>query len=195
MPEVPDDLATALAARYRVERQIGAGGMATVYLARDLKHQRAVAIKVLKADLAAAIGADRFVAEIRTTAHLSHPHILPLFDSGSADGFLFYAMPFVDGESLRAKLKREQALPLPDAVHILRELADALTYAHAVGVVHRDVKPDNILLSGRHVFLADFGVAHALAPLEDNATRTSTGIAVGTPAYMAPEQIAGGPAG
>ena len=191
MPDVPRALADALSARYRVDRQIGVGGMATVYLARDLKHDRDVAIKVLKPDLAAAVGADRFLKEIRTIAHLRHPHILPLFDSGSADGFLFYVMPFIEGESLRNRIRREPRLPVPDVVTILRELADALAYAHAAGIIHRDVKPDNVLISGRHVFLADFGVAYALAPA-DGATATATGMMVGTPAYMAPEQIAGG---
>ena len=193
MPEVPGALADALSARYRIDRQIGVGGMATVYLARDLKHDRDVAIKVLKPDLAAAVGADRFIKEIHTIAHLKHPHILPLFDSGSAGGFLFYVMPFIEGESLRDRVRREGRLPVADVVQIVRELADALAYAHADGVIHRDVKPDNVLISGRHVFLADFGVAYALAPA-DGATVTGTGVMVGTPAYMAPEQIAGGSA-
>jgi len=191
MPEVPGALADALSARYRIDRQIGVGGMATVYLARDLKHDRDVAIKVLKPDLAAAVGPDRFIKEIRTIAHLKHPHILPLFDSGSAGGFLFYVMPFIEGESLRDRIRREGRLPVADVVKIVRELADALAYAHADGVIHRDVKPDNVLISGRHVFLADFGVAYALAPA-DGITVTGTSVMVGTPAYMAPEQIAGG---
>src|SRR5512133_3508218 len=146
MPEVPVALANALSARYRIDRQIGVGGMATVYLARELKHDRDVAIKVLKPDLAAAVGADRFIKEIRTIAHLKHPHILPLFDSGSAGGFLFYVMPFIEGESLRDRLRRERTLPVADVVTIVRELADALAYAHANGVIHRDVKPDNVLM-------------------------------------------------
>ena len=149
--------------------------------------------KVLNPNLAAAVGAERFVSEIRTVAHLKHPHILPLFDSGSADGFLFYVMPFIEGESLRDRLRREPALPFADVVKILRELADALAYAHGAGVIHRDVKPDNVLTSGRHVFLADFGIAYALAP-SDRATLTTTGTFVGTPAYMAPEQVASGQA-
>src|SRR5215831_18043690 len=153
MPEVPGALADALSGRYRIDRQIGVGGMATVYLARDLRHDRDVAIKVLKPDLAAVVGPDRFVKEIRTIAHLKHPHILPLFDSGSAGGFLFYVMPYIEGESLRDRVRRERRLPVPDVVKILRELADALAYAHAAGVIHRDVKPDNVLISGRHVFL------------------------------------------
>ena len=194
MPDVPVSLRSAFLPRYRVERELGAGGMATVYLAHDVRHERDVAIKVLKRDLAALVGADRFVAEIRTTAHFRHPHILPLFDSGSADGLPFYVMPFVEGESLRQRLAREGRLPMPQAIAILRELADALAYAHASGVAHRDVKPDNVLLSGRHVFLADFGVARAVAAhVNHDQTVTGTGVVVGTPAYMAPEQLTGSP--
>src|SRR5688572_28857206 len=168
--------------------------MATVYLAHDTKHGRDVAVKVLKRDLAAAIGADRFIAEIRTTAHLRHPHILPLFDSGTAEGLPFYVMPYVDGESLRARLRRERPLPVAEATGILREVADAMAYAHAAGVVHRDIKPDNVLMSGRHVFLADFGVSRAVAAQAGpDQTMTATGVMVGTPAYMAPEQVTTGP--
>jgi serine/threonine-protein kinase len=185
-------LSDALAPRYRIEREVGTGGMATVYLARDLKHERDVAIKVFRPDVAAIVGGERFLDEIRTTAHLRHPHILPLFDSGSAAGALFYVMPFVDGESLRDRIRREGQLPTDGTVRILREVADALAYAHSRGIVHRDVKPDNVLISGRHVFLADFGVARALAQHAEGATVTGTGILVGTPAYMAPEQVAGG---
>jgi Tol biopolymer transport system component len=163
--------------------------MATVYLAQDVRHERDVAIKVLRRDLAAIIGADRFVGEIRTTAHLRHPHILPLFDSGTADGLPFYVMPFVDGESLRSRL-RHGPMPIAEAVGILREVADALAHAHASGIIHRDVKPDNVLLSGRHVFLADFGVARAVAAyVAEDQTVTGTSVMVGTPAYMAPEQV------
>src|SRR6185503_4054458 len=140
------DLATALYDRYRIERELGAGGMATVYLARDLRHDRRVAIKVLHPELAAALGAERFLAEIRTTANLQHPHILPLHDSGVADGFLYYVMPFVDGETLRDRLTRERQLPLDDTLTIAREVADALQYAHHRGIIHRDIKPENILL-------------------------------------------------
>jgi serine/threonine-protein kinase len=193
MPEAPGALADALSGRYRIEREIGVGGMATVYLARDLKHDRDVAIKVLNQSLAAALGDERFASEIRTIAHLKHPHILPLFDSGAANGFLFYVMPFIEGESLRDRIIRERRLPIADVVKIVRELADALAYAHAAGVIHRDVKPDNVLTSGRHVFLADFGISYALAPAE-RATLTATGTIVGTPAYMAPEQVASGQA-
>jgi serine/threonine protein kinase len=174
---------------YRIQRELGAGGMATVYLAHDIRHERDVAIKVLTRDLAAVIGADRFIAEIRTTAHLRHPHILPLFDSGAADGLPFYVMPLVDGESLLSRL-RQGPLPIAEAVGILREVADALAHAHASGIIHRDVKPDNVLLSGRHVFLADFSVARAVeAHLTDDQTVTGTSVMVGTPAYMAPEQV------
>ena len=141
-------LAAALADRYRIERELGAGGMATVYLAHDLKHDRDVAIKVLHPDLGAALGGERFLAEIRTTARLQHPHILPLLDSGDADGLLYYVMPLVTGETLRARLERERQLPVDDAVRIAREVADALGYAHGLGVIHRDIKPENILLQG-----------------------------------------------
>ncbi len=166
--------------------------MATVYLAHDIRHSRDVAIKVLNRELAAIIGADRFIAEIRTTAHLRHPHILPLFDSGTADGLPFYVMPFVDGESLRSRLRRDGPLPVAEVAGILREVADALAHAHASGVIHRDVKPDNVLLSGRHAFLADFGVARAVAAhATEEQTVTGTSLMAGTPAYMAPEQATG----
>ena len=154
-------LATALADRYRIERELGAGGMATVYLAQDLKHDRKVAIKVLRPELAAVIGAERFLCEIRTTANLQHPHILALFDSGAADGFLFYVMPFIEGESLRDRLRREKQLPIADAVRIATEVAGALDYAHRHGVIHRDIKPENILLHDGHALVADFGIALA----------------------------------
>ena len=194
MPDGLAQLAAALLPRYRVERELGVGGMATVYLAHDVKHDRDVAIKVLKRELAAAVGSERFLGEIRTAAHLRHPHILPLFDSGVADGLPFYVMPFVDGESLRTRLRRQGQLPIAETVAILRELGDALACAHASGVVHRDVKPDNILISGRHVFLADFGVARAVAAqTTGDRTRTVTGVMIGTPGYMAPEQVTAGP--
>jgi serine/threonine-protein kinase len=183
-------LATALAGRYQLEREIGRGGMATVHLARDLRHHRPVAIKVLREDLAAAVGAERFLEEIRVTASLQHPHILPLFDSGSANGLLWYVMPFVEGETLRSRLARERRLPLDDALQLVREMADALDYAHRHGIVHRDVKPENVLLQGGHALVADFGIALALEQA-GGARLTRTGITLGTPSYMAPEQIAG----
>ncbi len=188
--DATDRLTTALSDRYAIEAEIDSGGMATVYRARDLKHDRTVAIKVLRPDLAEAIGADRFLREIRTTANLSHPHVLPLFDSGEADGFLFYVMPFVKGESLRDRLEREDQLPIEDAVQIAREVAEALAYAHKNGVIHRDIKPANILLDEGHALLADFGIAQARAGAEETKL-TGSGMSLGTPSYMSPEQIAG----
>jgi len=179
-----------LSDRYRIESEIDTGGMATVYRARDLKHDRTVAIKVLRPDLAEAIGADRFLREIRTTANLSHPHILPLFDSGEADGFLYYVMPFVEGGSLQDRLDREGELPVEEAVEIAREVADALAYAHGKGVIHRDIKPANIMLEGGHALLADFGIAQAKAGAEVTKL-TESGMSLGTPSYMSPEQISG----
>ncbi|MGE0554937.1 MAG: protein kinase [Gemmatimonadales bacterium] len=185
-------LATALADRYRVERELGQGGMATVYLAEDLKHHRPVAIKLLRPELAAALGGERFVREIETTAGLNHPHILGLFDSGQAGDLLYYVMPFVDGESLRARLDRERQLPLEDAVRIAREVAEALGYAHGRGIIHRDIKPENILLHGGHAIVADFGIAKAVTEA-GGETLTRTGMAIGTPHYMSPEQATAGP--
>jgi len=180
-------LATALANRYRIERELGAGGMATVYLAQDLRHDRKVAIKVLRPELAAVIGAERFVVEIKTTAALQHPHILPLFDSGTADGFLYYVMPFIDGETLRAKLDRETQLGIDEAVKITVAVADALDYAHRHGVIHRDIKPENILLHDGRPMVADFGIALALSAAA-GGRMTETGMSLGTPHYMSPEQ-------
>jgi serine/threonine-protein kinase len=189
-PSLTGRLATALAGRYQIEREIGRGGMATVHLARDLRHGRWVAIKVLREELAAAVGAERFLEEIRVTASLQHPHILPLFDSGSAEGLVWYVMPFVEGETLRSRLARERRLPVDDAVQLVREMADALEYAHRHGVVHRDVKPENVLLQSGHALVADFGIALALENA-GGARITRTGITLGTPSYMAPEQAAG----
>jgi hypothetical protein len=183
-------LATALAGRYQLEREIGRGGMATVHLALDLRHHRQVAIKVLREELAVAIGGERFLEEIRVTASLQHPHILPLFDSGSGEGLLWYVMPFVEGETLRSRLARERRLPVDDALQLMREMSDALDYAHRRGIVHRDVKPENVLLQGGHALVADFGIALALENA-GGARITRTGITLGTPSYMAPEQAAG----
>ena len=185
-----DQLNAALAGRYEVEREVGAGGMATVYLARDVKHQRRVAVKVLHPDLAAALGAERFLAEIRTTANLQHPHILPLHDSGEVDGFLFYVMPFVEGETLRGRLERERQLPIEHAVRIATEVLGALDYAHRHGVIHRDVKPENILLHDGTALVADFGIALAVTAAA-GARMTQTGLSLGTPQYMSPEQAMG----
>ena len=180
-------LSTALAGRYRIERHLGAGGMANVYLAADLKHDRKVAIKVLKPELAAVLGAERFVVEIKTTAALQHPHILPLFDSGAADGFLYYVMPYVEGETLRSKLDRETQFGIDESVRIAREVADALDYAHRHGVIHRDIKPENILLHDGRPMVADFGIALALSAAA-GGRMTETGLSLGTPHYMSPEQ-------
>jgi serine/threonine protein kinase/Tol biopolymer transport system component len=183
----------ALADRYTIERELGRGGMATVYLAEDLKHHRKVAVKVLRPDLAAALGPDRFLQEIEIAAQLQHPNILPLFDSGDAAGFLFYVMPRIEGPSLRDKLAKEGELPVGDAVRILRDVVDALTEAHAHGVVHRDIKPENILLRGRHALVTDFGVAKAVSEATGREQLTTAGVALGTPAYMAPEQASADP--
>ncbi len=182
-----DRLTAALEGRYRIERELGAGGMATVYLAEDLRHQRQVAIKVLKPELAAVLGADRFVVEIKTTAALQHPHILPLFDSGTADGFLYYVMPYIEGETLRDKLDRETQLGIGEAVRITSEIADALDYAHRQGVIHRDIKPENILLHDGRPMVADFGIALAVSAAA-GGRMTETGLSLGTPHYMSPEQ-------
>jgi eukaryotic-like serine/threonine-protein kinase len=185
-----DRLKTALADTYVIERELGAGGMAVVYLGRDAKHDRQVAIKVLNPDLSATIGADRFQREIKVAAKLQHPHILGLYDSGEADGLLYYVMPFVQGESLRDRLDREGQLPLDDALQLILEVADALGYAHSQNIVHRDIKPENILLQGGHALVADFGIARAVE--EGGAAKlTQTGMAVGTPVYMSPEQAVG----
>jgi eukaryotic-like serine/threonine-protein kinase len=184
------ELTAALADRYRIERELGQGGMATVYLAEDVRHHRKVAVKVLRPELAAALGAERFLREIETTANLRHPHILPLYDSGEAGTFLFYVMPLVEGESLRDRLRREKQLPVDDALRIAREVADALSYAHARGVIHRDIKPENVLLESAHAVVADFGIAKAVRAAGGESL-TRTGTAIGTPAYMSPEQAAG----
>ncbi len=189
MADVLEQLRTALGDRYEVERLVGEGGMATVFLAQDRRHGRRVAIKTLRAELAASIGADRFLREIRVAASLQHPNVLGLYDSGEANGILYYVMPFVEGESLRDRLNREQQLPLHDAVRITREAAEGLAYAHERGVVHRDIKPENILLQNGHALVADFGIARAVDAAGEKLTQT--GMAVGTPHYMSPEQALG----
>ena len=190
-------LQAALVAHYRIERELGRGGMATVYLAEDLKHRRRVALKVLRPEIGAALGVDRFLREITTCAALQHPHILGLLDSGeippthdAGPALLYYAMPYVEGESLRGRLDRERQLPLDEAITIAREVADALGYAHAHDVVHRDIKPENIMLSGGHAMVADFGIAKALTSAGGEKL-TETGLALGTPYYMSPEQATG----
>jgi serine/threonine protein kinase len=201
--EIRGRVQRTVAERYRLGRELGRGGMATVYLAEDLRHRRSVAVKVLRPDLGEGISAERFLREIEITAQLLHPHILTLIDSGEADGLLYYVMPYVEGESLRERLDREGELPVGDGTRILREVVDALAYAHRRGIVHRDIKPENVLLSGHHALVADFGVAKAVATAADRGrttvapgTRpgtalTALGMALGTPAYMAPEQVAG----
>jgi Tol biopolymer transport system component/tRNA A-37 threonylcarbamoyl transferase component Bud32 len=190
MPELLSRLQGALADRYRIEREIGAGGMATVYVAQDLRHDRKVALKLMRPELSAVIGAERFLAEIKLTANLQHPHILPLFDSGEVDGCLFYVMPFVEGESLRDRLNREKQLPVADAIRIAAEVASALDYAHRHHVIHRDIKPENILLHDGRALVADFGIALA-ASKASGARMTETGMSLGTPHYMSPEQAMG----
>jgi serine/threonine-protein kinase len=191
--KVVETLRAALSDRYRLERELGAGGMATVYLAHDLKHERQVAIKVLHQDLAAALGAERFLAEIKTTAKLQHPHILPLLDSGEAAGLLYYVMPYVDGETLRDRLARSGEMPVHEAVRLLLEIGEALAHAHSRGVVHRDIKPENVMLSGRHAMVVDFGIAKAVTEATGRQQLTTAGVALGTPAYMAPEQATADP--
>jgi len=193
MPSTADLLKAALADRYRIDREIGQGGMATVYLAEDLKHHRKVAVKVLRPEIAATLGSDRFFREIEVAAQLQHPHILPLLDSGEAQNFYYYVMPFVAGESLRERLAKVGELPIHEAVKILCEVVDALAAAHAMGVVHRDIKPDNVMLSGRHALVTDFGVAKAVSEATGRNQLTTAGVALGTPAYMAPEQAAADP--
>jgi Tol biopolymer transport system component len=183
-------LTTALAEHYRIERKLGAGGMATVYLGEDLRHARRVAVKVLRADLSAIVGAERFLNEIRVTANLQHPHILPLYDSGEADGLLYYVMPYVEGDTLRDRLNREKQLPIDDAVRLAREVAGALDYAHRQGVIHRDIKPENILLHDGTALVTDFGIALAVSQA-GGSRLTETGLSLGTPSYMSPEQATG----
>jgi eukaryotic-like serine/threonine-protein kinase len=181
----------AIGDRYRFERELGSGGMAIVYLAEDLRHHRRVAIKVLRPELAQALGADRFLREIEIVAQLTHPNILPLHDSGGAgEGLLYYVMPYVEGRSLRDLIDRERQLPLHDALGIAREVADALAHAHTRGIIHRDIKPENILLQSGHATVTDFGIARAVDVAAADRL-TNAGLAIGTPAYMSPEQAAG----
>ena len=187
MTDPPDRLTAALADRYRIRRKLGEGGMASVYLAEDVRHERNVALKVLRPELAAVLGADRFLAEIKTTANLQHPHILPLFDSGEADGFLYYVMPFIEGETLRGRIEREGQLGVEEAVRIARDVADALDYAHRNDIIHRDIKPANILLHDGRPVVADFGIALAISAA-GGGRMTETGLSLGTPHYMSPEQ-------
>ena len=190
MTDLVTRLNAALEGRYRIERELGEGGMATVYVTDDLKHERKVALKVLKPELAAVVGAERFLAEIKVTANLQHPHILPLHDSGEADSFLFYVMPFVEGETLRDRIDREHQLPVDDAVRIATNVAEALDYAHQQGVIHRDIKPANILMQAGKPVISDFGIALALG-VAGGGRLTETGLSVGTPHYMSPEQATG----
>jgi len=182
--------AAAVADRYTVERELGLGGPATDYLALDLKHERRVALKMFNPELSAAVGGRRFLSEIRLLARLHHPYILPLYDSGEAAGMLYYAMPYVEGESLRDRLEREPQLPVADALRITRQVAEALAYAHAENIVHRDIKPENILLAPTHAAVADFGVARAISRATGERS-TAAGVVLGTPAYMSPEQASG----
>ena len=188
-----DRLKSALQSRYALDREVGSGGMATVYLAEDVRHHRKVAVKVLRPELAATLGPTRFLREIEIAAQLQHPHILPLLDSGEADGFLYYVMPFIEGTSLRERLAKQGELPVAETVRLLRDVADALSYAHSRGVVHRDIKPDNVMLSGRHALVMDFGVAKAVSEATGRQSLTTLGVALGTPSYMAPEQAAADP--
>ena len=193
MDDMLDRLQSALADRYTVQREIGSGGMATVYLAEDRKHRRMVALKVFRPELAAVLGAERFLREIEIAAQIEHPHVLTLIDSGEADGLLYYVMPYVKGESLRARLAREGPFSFGEAIRMLRDVADGLAEAHRQGLVHRDVKPDNVLISGRHAVVTDFGVAKAVTSATGMQQLTTAGITLGTPAYMAPEQVAADP--
>src|SRR6476661_7365184 len=190
MDNLQQQLERGLAGRYHLERELGQGGMAIVFLAQDLRHDRKVALKVLRPDLSAAIGAERFLREIKLAAGLNHPHILPVYDSGQAGDLLFYVMPNMEGRSLRERLQRERQLPLGDALGITREVASALDYAHRHQVVHRDIKPENILLHEGAAMVADFGIGKALSK-QNGAPLTQTGFTLGTPAYMSPEQASG----
>src|SRR6476661_8351491 len=193
MAELLGQLEQALGTAYRLERELGGGGMSRVYLAEEVALGRQVVIKVLPPDLAAAINVERFRREIQLAAKLQHPHVVPLLAAGRAGELLYYTMPFIEGESLRARLLREGELPVSDAVRLLRDVVDALAYAHEQGVLHRDIKPDNVLVSRHHGLVTDFGVAKALSEATGGNSLTSAGVALGTPAYMAPEQATADP--
>jgi len=188
---VPTDLARALGDRYDLRDVLGRGGMATVYMAYDRKHQREVALKVMRPDIAATIGADRFLKEIQIVARMVHPHILSLHDSGEAEGFIYYVMPYIDGGNLRDRIGRDKQMPADRAIAIAEPIADALNYAHQMGVLHRDIKPENVLFARAHPIVADFGIAKAVSSATSGANLTRTGISLGTPGYMSPEQAAG----
>ena len=193
MLDLKDRLQAALGSGYRVEKELGGGGMSRVFLAEEVRLGRRVVVKVLPPELAAGVSVDRFEREIQLAARLQHPHVVPLLTAGSAGDLLYYIMPFIEGESLRAKLVREGELPVADALRVLRDVLDGLAYAHGQHVVHRDIKPDNVLLSGKHALVTDFGVAKAVAESTGKQTLTSMGVALGTPAYMAPEQATADP--
>ena len=190
MDDLVDRLTPSIGDRYRIERELGHGGMGIVLLAHDLKHDRPVAIKVLRPDVAQTVSADRFLREIRIAAQLQHPNVLALIDSGEVNGITYFVMPYVPGESLRERLDREKQLSIDDALQIAREVADALAYAHEHGVIHRDIKPENILLGSGHALVSDFGIARAVS-VGNTGKLTEPGVAVGTPAYMSPEQATG----
>ncbi|HEX9691370.1 MAG TPA: serine/threonine-protein kinase, partial [Gemmatimonadales bacterium] len=190
MSDITEQLRVAIADRYVIEHELGEGGMATVYLAHDVKHDRKVALKVLRPELAAVIGAERFLHEIKVTANLQHSHILPLYDSGAAQGFLFYVMPYVEGQTLRDKLHKEKQLAVDEAIAVTRGIAGALEHAHKQGIIHRDIKPENILLRDGDPLIADFGIALALSHA-GGSRLTETGLSIGTPQYMSPEQAMG----
>src|SRR3954453_5976043 len=199
MADVPPDLAEALQDRYALQRELGRGGMASVYLAHDLRHDRPLALKGLHPELARALGPERFLREIKLAARLQHPHILSVYDSGESAGRFWFTMPYVEGETLRARLIRERQLPIDDALRIAREATDALDYAHRHGVIHRDIKPENILLTEEHALVADFGIAKGLSSgaagqrgSAEEERLTGTGMSMGTPAYMSPGQAGGG---
>ncbi len=193
MSDLGDQLSRTLGTTYRIEQELGGGGMSRVFLAEELGLGRRVVIKVLPPEMAAGVNQDRFRREIQLAARLQHPHIVPLLTAGVAGDVLYYVMPFIKGDSLRAKLTRETELPVAEAVRILREVTDALAYAHGEGVVHRDIKPDNVMISGGHALVTDFGVAKAVSESTGGQSLTSLGLAIGTPAYMAPEQASGDP--